>query len=375
MPAQDKTRNWTNLPGSDAAQVGSLRVTDLITGPAVPVIRTEGTPNGTLTGAQGQLALDYATGTMYQNTDGASAWVVWTGGGGGLVTTASPIIGDGSGGSPVTYKAIASMTLLGNNNEIPATGPVEELTQTEVGAMLASFVPVNTDAAVMGGTGVSGSPLAPKNIYLGRQVFTGSGTYTPHPAARCAVLTMQGGGGGSGATTAGTFRYGMGGGGGVSWQKRVTNAGAVLTGGAVTIGAGGTAGVSGGAAAGAGGDTSCVINGVTYTAKGGSGGTADNTNPLTTCTPAGSVGLSSAADWRTAEPARPAVVISPMVLASGGGSSHFGAPAAPTATSGNIAGTVPNGFGAGASGAASASSGAQNGAVGGAGLVFVDEYA
>lgn len=83
MAAQDKTLNWTNLPNANAAQVGSLKVTDLLTGPAVPVVRTIGDPNGTLTGADGQLALDYASGTLWQNTDGATAWVVFVSGGGG----------------------------------------------------------------------------------------------------------------------------------------------------------------------------------------------------------------------------------------------------------------------------------------------------
>lgn len=119
MASQDPTRNWTNIPQGDAAQANRLKVTDLLTGPAVPVLRTDGDPNGTLTGTAGQLALDYATGILWQNVDDDTAWNVYIGGGGagtvgpGTVDTLAKFTGANAvGDSSVTDNGVEVATSL-----------------------------------------------------------------------------------------------------------------------------------------------------------------------------------------------------------------------------------------------------------------------
>lgn len=304
MPAQDQTRNWVNIPGVDAAMVNALKIADLITGPAVPIVKTVGTPNGTLTGSLGQLALDFATGTLYQNTDGASAWVVF----------------------------------------------------------------------IAGGGIVSGA-------YLGRQVITATGVYVPTAGTRAVLVVLVAGGGGGGGSTAPGPSHGLGGGSGVVWCKRIAP-GAAVTGGAATIGAAGTGGIGGGAAATAGGDTSLVVNGTTYTAKGGPAGTI-SVQEWPTGAGGGSVAASTAGfDYAASWPGNGGGQNAAGTTACGsyGGATPYGAGgrpgqanAASTATAG-IAPANGNGGGGGGSATSGPAGAAANGANGAAGLIIVDEF-
>lgn len=109
---------------------------------------------------------------------------------------------------------------------------------------------------------------------IGRQIITASGTYTPTSGTYRVRLRMVGGGGGSGGSASdGTTTMDVSGGGASgAYLEHFIDPGAAITGGSVSIGAAGSAGASTPATGGTGGDTTVVIQGVTYTAKGGLGG-------------------------------------------------------------------------------------------------------
>jgi len=129
-----------------------------------------------------------------------------------------------------------------------------------------------TQFQLMSGTG--------SGRFLGQQVFTANGTYTPSPGMRIAVVYAQGGGGagsGSGAAGAGNVSLGAPGANGTYAEGTVT-ATAVGASQAVTIGAGGT-----GVAAGAGNAGTSTSLGALVIAPGGPGGGApivNNTPPI-----------------------------------------------------------------------------------------------
>lgn len=350
-------RTYQQVGQNGYAQATEMYATDNIRGPGAPATFVDGDPNGTVSGSMGQLAIDRATGNVWQNTDGALTWVLFAAGGGGgaTVLTSGFVEGDGTTGDEVRLRAIEKLTIMGNNQEPPGTGPVMELTPAQVGAML------------NGATAVSG-------MFLNRQVLTASGVYVPTQGTKSVVLTLQAGGGGGGSVLAGA-QYGEGGGAGVTWQKRIVAAGAVIVGGPVTIGGGGSGAVSGGAAATAGGDTSCEIDGVTYTAKGGAAGASNRNGPFSTTTAGGSTGASTAgADWVVTSSSGPGGTSGGTQALSGrGGSTPFGTAGGYVA--GNSAGVASSGYGAGGGGAVVSGGAGANGSDGRPGVVFVDEYA
>lgn len=69
--------------GGGFAQVDSLYVSGTQLGPGVAALFVSGDPNGTVNGVKGQLAVDRATGDVWQNTTNGTAWAAFTGGGGG----------------------------------------------------------------------------------------------------------------------------------------------------------------------------------------------------------------------------------------------------------------------------------------------------
>ncbi|MBM3618359.1 MAG: hypothetical protein FJX23_07415 [Alphaproteobacteria bacterium] len=99
------------------------------------------------------------------------------------------------------------------------------------------------------------------------QIFTASGTYTPHANMVYCVIEMTGGGGG-GANSAGS-QIGAGGGGAGAYIRAIRTKADIGASRAVTIGAGGNNGASGTA----GGNTTVAGVG---TANGGGGGTTNN---------------------------------------------------------------------------------------------------
>lgn len=113
---------------------------------------------------------------------------------------------------------------------------------------------------------------ARQSNYLGRQVFTSSGTFTPTKDCYRVVLRMVGGGGGGGGAGGGAG-LAAGGGGNSGWyiETTIESTGPIL-GGLVTVGAGGAVGAAAAGTGGTGGNTTAIVNGVTYTAAGGTGG-------------------------------------------------------------------------------------------------------
>jgi hypothetical protein len=154
----------------------------------------------------------------------------------------------------------------------------------------------------------------PPNIgyrYIGRQIFTGSGTYTPTPGTRFIRVRLVGaGGGGGGARITGTGYGAAGGGGGAGlFQDLEALLSAFTATVAVTIGAAGTAGASTGGNGGTGGTTSF---GAYATAVGGSGGIGISGSNVNNCGDGGVGGLISGS------------TIYSGALAGQGGSGHGG---------------------------------------------------
>lgn len=257
-----------------------------------------------------------------------------------------------------------------------------------------AFVNLRTDCAngevlASGSSGATWSctALSSSGQYLGRQVFTASGTYTPTSGTRAVILKLQAAGGGSGGCAASTNTLSGSGGGGVYWEKRLT--GSPITGGAVTIGAAGTAGSgTGPTAGGAGGDTSAVIGGTTYTAKGGLGGSAGAATNVVAGTAGGSVASSTANPDYAVSSRGPSAgfwlggvpVGSGGFITSAGGAAVLGAAGPGTAFSGgsafgNAGNSPANGYGGGAGGCGTAGNAAAlAGGAGAAGVVIIEEF-
>lgn len=211
------------------------------------------------------------------------------------------------------------------------------------------------------------------------QKFTASGTYTPTAGTTFAIVEEVGGGGGGGG--AGTASVGVSesvGGGGAAGQYLKfsvgTLGGSALTGGAVTIGAAGAAGASTPGNGGTGGDTSIVINGTTFTAKGGLGGVGGSAGqPVFSAPGLGQAGGSSG--LVTYQQAGEPGVGSTTATFWGG----VGGSAQPLGVGGSTGvnganGNVGTGFGGGGSGACTNST-ARTGGPGLAGVIIVYEYA
>ncbi len=208
--------------------------------------------------------------------------------------------------------------------------------------------------------------------YLGRQVFTATGTYTPTKGTRAVLLKMVGGGGGGGGTTGGaSFAFAGGGWAGDYIEKYIESV-TPISGGAITIGAGGAAGAAGGNG-GTGGDSTAAINGVTYTAKGGIGGVAmaNGAGAAVTGITAGATGSSSGVDVIVNAAGEQGIRIAAGAGWSGmGGNTPLGSGGCTTAV-GN--GTSATGYGGGGGGSQSGANN-QTGGGGGSGIVIIEEF-
>lgn len=212
----------------------------------------------------------------------------------------------------------------------------------------------------------------PTGTFLGRQIFTAGGTYTPTVGTKKVRVRMAGGGGGVGG---GGTQMGVGGGGwSGTFLEKFIDPGATITGGTVTIGAAGAAGASGGGNGGTGGDTAVTIQATTYTAKGGAGGLfAAPTNGTTDTNIPAYVTGSTAGDFNVAGPPdRGMTIATDAFMAPGRGGSN---PLGGGGFSGNnTAGVVGTGYGAGGSGGSNYLTANQPGGAGTAGLIVIDEY-
>lgn len=199
---------------------------------------------------------------------------------------------------------------------------------------------------------------------LAVQTITGSGTYVPTPGTMAVDLegVACGGGGGGGQ---GVNGCGAGGTSGSYFIKRITSD-QPITGGAYSAPTvGGAAGSGAGGNGGAGPDATLVIQGVTYTLKGGPGGGGMPAPPGTTFTsPGGTVGGSSTGDVPTSQDnGAPGMFLSGSFgIAGEGGASPLGAGGTPSSTASPGAGGNGQGFGGGGGGGSNGAGGVGAGA-------------
>jgi hypothetical protein len=218
------------------------------------------------------------------------------------------------------------------------------------------------------------------HIWLAQQIFTSSGTYTPTTGTKAVLVRMIGGGGGGGGAIGGAnFSCGGGGASGTYWE-RWFDPGASITGGAVTIGAAGAAGTSTGGNGGTGGDTSVVIQTVTYTAKGGGGGNGLATSTTLTFAVRGGqpTAGSSTGDVVQAEAGENGQGYGNGLTGGNGASSPLGTGGLGAwvglgGASG--AGAAGSGYGAGGGGGGANTATNRAGGAGTAGVVIIYEYA
>jgi hypothetical protein len=213
-------------------------------------------------------------------------------------------------------------------------------------------------------------------IWIKRQVFTSTGTYTPSSGCKAVRLRMVGcGGGGGGSTaTAGNVSASAGGGSGVYLEHWI-EPGVDITGSGVNgivIGTAGAAGAAAGGSGGTGGDCSALVHGTTYTAKGGTGGAgANNSGALRIFAGGAPQSGSSAVDFTAGGGGTCGITVANATNAvqiGNGGNNPLG-------TGGQgAAGLAARGYGSGGRGqqAVSASVAGEAGLVG---VVIIEEYA
>jgi len=217
-------------------------------------------------------------------------------------------------------------------------------------------------------------------IKIGQQRLTSSsGTYTPATGAKAVLVRMVGGGGGGGSKFVSSVTCFGGGGASGAYFEQWFDAASDVTGGTYHVGAAGTAGSN--STGGDGGDTDIVINGTTYTAKGGKGGTGNRHDTSPAAGGAKAASGTSAGDFSFQEEGQFGAYISStvsFVVGGAGGSSPFGAGGGQVlvAGGGTATGKAATGFGGGGGGMAdNTGSSTVNAGAGTAGLIIVEEFA
>lgn len=208
--------------------------------------------------------------------------------------------------------------------------------------------------------------------WLGRQILNKtSGAYTSTPGTHTRLVRQIGGGGGGGGALGAIDASGGSGNSGWALEYRIIGEG---INGTYTIGAGGAAGTAAPTAGGAGGDTTFVINGKTYIAKGGTGGGGGTNINATAPLPAAGSTQPPDVDYVWYGPAASGgqSATAQVVSGGGGGAAPFGG-GGPPSNAGPGSGQAGFGFGSGASGAA-VNGFSSPGAAGTAGIIVVDEY-
>jgi hypothetical protein len=215
------------------------------------------------------------------------------------------------------------------------------------------------------------------------QVFTASGTYTPTAGMKTCRIRVQAPGGGSGGADGEGFGEGVasGAGGAGEYAEGIFTAAQISASQIVTIGAVGTAGSNTGGDGGTGGTTSV---GSLITAIGGSGGTGTGSDSTDSSPVAGGAGGTGGAGGSLRVPGQ-AGGVSDLVTdeatfalikpgAGGNAVLGHGPPALAFSASEDRAAVAGPNYGAGARGAQAATNTGIAGAVGGAGIVIIEEF-
>lgn len=214
------------------------------------------------------------------------------------------------------------------------------------------------------------------------QTLTGSGTYTPAIGTAMVIISgaaCGGGGGGAGAAVGTTAAAGGGGASGERVSRMVIGApgGSLITGGSFTAPTpGGAAGANTGGNGGTGSDATLLINGVTYTLKGGGGGQGMASTTVAAFAKRG-VAQVGAVTGAIREDGWPGVLVNTSSFWGGPGGSagdlgEGGAGA--DALSGSTAGGSPSGFGGGGGGGCAFGNTGVAGAAGGPAGWIIEEY-
>lgn len=263
-------------------------------------------------------------------------------------------------GKTVTGGTFTTPTINVNDNvlSIRDNGDTTKIMQFECSGITTGTTRTLTVPNASGTITISGIKTVTK------QVFTGSGTYTPTAGMVFCEVEVQAGGGGGGGSSSSQDAGGGGGGGG--YGKSILTAATVGASQTVTIGAGGSAGGSGGSTGGTGGTSSF---GAIISCTGGLGGEGSASNVAQ----GGGGGSSSSADLNCTGGCgslgtQPSGSSS---LSGSGGSSHFGGGGVGTSTGANAAGNVGGNYGGGGGGARGSS---KSGGVGGPGVIYITEY-
>lgn len=222
----------------------------------------------------------------------------------------------------------------------------------------------------------SGAVRALPGRLLAVRRLTGSGTYVPTTGTTRvrAWLQAPGGGGGGGGGGAG-IAAGGGGGAGALLDVFVGSVGVAMTGGAYACGAGGAGGSNAGGNGGNGGDLSIAIAGVTYIAKGASGGAGMASSTLANAIGGiGQAGSTTGPAVLSESTARGehGFVVGGGGFPGGGASSRFGTGGVGS-FGGFAAGSAASGFGSGGGGAQAGAAGFAGGA-GAPGVIVVEEF-
>jgi hypothetical protein len=370
------------ISSGGVAVTGTLSATGAITQGGTAVVLSTRAINTTapLSGG-GNLSAD-RTLSISPGTDGQVLTTV-----AGAASWATPSGNIGGSGTTNTVPKFTAGTTIGNSNitdngsTVTVTGPLQA-GNTTLGL---SGLSIHT---LHGAVSLQNSPAAGSlrvgsvqaRVYLGRQIFTSSGTYTPTTGTKAVLLKMVGGGGGgAGAQSTGAGNVGIGGGGwsGNYLEKWIVPA-ATITGGTITIGSGGGGGSTSGGNGSAGGSTTAVVQGTTYTANGGAGGlglgaaTAGNNN---TYIPTPSA-VTTTGDVTIQGTPTAGVTTGPggQLLSGTGGGTPLGGGGYP-GISGAAGNSPQTGYGGGGGGAQAHSGVSRAGGAGAAGLVIIEEYA
>lgn len=315
---------------------------------------------------------DYAAAGQVQ--DSSFQWLTGVGGTNTITATIAPAIPAYVAGQTFRFLAAGANTgaVTININGLGA----KAITKRGTTALIAGDIPANSVVQIVyDGTQFQNVSIGRSGQFIGTQVFTASGTYTPSAGVTLAIVEVQGGGGaGGGAAATGSPQYSIGGGGGSGAYAKGIISSPVA--GAITVGGGGgsVSGGTGGAGAassyqglitaggGAGGVTAAAS--VRVSALGGAGGTVSVAGSIINLP--GQPGQSA---WGNDQ--------SPVFqgVSGAGGASPIGGAGGANTVNGGSTGANATGFGGGGGGAFNGESfAARGGGTGGNGIVIVHEY-